>query len=70
MNSGEIAGAALDVLDVEPAMKDEPLITDIDNLLVTPHNAWGAIESRHRLIEQMRENIEGFLANSPRRQVN
>ena len=70
LNSGDIAGAALDVLDVEPAMTDEPLITDIDNLLVTPHNAWGAIESRHRLIEQMRENIEGFLANSLRRQVN
>ena len=70
LKAGDIAGAAVDVLDVEPATVDEPLITDIDNLLVTPHNAWGAIESRTRLIQQMRENIEGFLTDKPQRQVN
>ena len=70
LRSRQIAGAALDVLDTEPPIIDEPLITNIDNLLITPHNAWGAIESRNRLIEQMRENIEGFLAEKPKRKVN
>ena len=70
LTSGEIAGAALDVLDIEPPIADEPLINNIDNLLITPHNAWGAVESRHRLIEQMRENIKGFLSGKPQRQVN
>ena len=70
LTSGEIAGAALDVLDIEPPLADEPLINSIDNLLVTPHNAWGAVESRHRLIEQMRENIKGFLSEKPQRRVN
>lgn len=68
--SGQIAGAGIDVLDVEPAAEDEPLITDMNNLLVTPHNAWGAIESRTRLVTQMKENIEGFLAGNPPRVVN
>ncbi len=65
----QLAGAAVDVLDVEPAREDEPLINAHPNLLVTPHNAWGAIESRQRLVQQMRENIEGFLKGSPPRIV-
>ena len=69
LKSGEIAGAAVDVLDIEPPKNDESLITNFDNLLVTPHNAWGAVESRNRLIEQMKENIEAYLANQPKRQV-
>ncbi len=69
LKAGQIAGAALDVLDTEPATADEPLINDIDNLLVTPHNAWGAIESRNRLVMQMKENIEAFLIDQPTRQV-
>ena len=69
LKTGEIAGAAVDVLDIEPPKNDESLITNFDNLLVTPHNAWGAVESRNRLIEQMKENIEAYLANQPKRQV-
>ena len=70
LHSNSIAGAAIDVLDAEPAKQDEPLITQMNNLLVTPHNAWGAIESRTRLVSQMKENIEGFLAANPPRLVN
>lgn len=69
LRDGSLAGAAIDVLDVEPAAEGEPLITDLPNLLVTPHNAWGAIESRTRLVTQMRENIQGFLAGTPPRLV-
>lgn len=69
LDSGAIAGAALDVVPTEPPPASD-ILTNArrDNLLITPHSAWGAIESRRRLIDQTRENIEGFLAGSaPRR---
>ena len=71
LENGIIAGAAIDVLEVEPAINNEVLIkaTHLKNLLVTPHNAWGAIESRKRLVIQMRENIDAYLAGKPIRQV-
>jgi len=64
LEQGIIAGAAIDVLSAEPAEESEPLIqaNHLKNLLLTPHNAWGAIESRNRLVKQTRENIDAFLA--------
>lgn len=70
LTEGVIAGAAIDVLDREPPLVDEPLLASLSNLIVSPHNAWGAIESRTRLIMQTRENIEGFLKGDPVRVVN
>ncbi len=70
LDAGKIKGAAVDVLAREPATDDEPLLTGRRNLLVTPHIAWAAVESRQRLVQQMRENVAGFLAGSPPRQVN
>ena len=65
-----IAGAAIDVLAEEPPTADEPLLqVSYPNLLITPHNAWGAIESRQRLVVQMSENIDHFLKGNPIRQV-
>ncbi len=69
LQAGTIAGAAIDVLEQEPPGPDNPLLKDIPNLIVTPHNAWGAIESRTRLIQQTKENIEGFLKGTPVRLV-
>lgn len=70
LQAGNIAGAAIDVLEQEPPSLEDPLLKDIPNLIVTPHNAWGAIESRTRLVQQSRENIEGFLMEKPVRLVN
>jgi len=69
LKEGVIEGAAIDVLDREPPPADEPLLESLSNLIVSPHNAWGAIESRTRLIMQTRENIEGFLKGEPVRVV-
>ena len=71
LEAGHIAGAALDVLAIEPPTLQESLLqVPRPNLLITPHNAWGALESRQRLIQQMAGNIRGFCTNAPVRQVN
>ena len=54
----DIRGAGIDVLNTEPPSTDEVLLAeDLPNLIVTPHNAWAARESRERLLLQMVENI-------------
>ena len=67
---GVIAGAAVDVLSVEPPSDGNLLIDSyIPNLIVTPHVAWIARESRQRLVNQVAENVKGFLEGEPRNQV-
>lgn len=66
----EIAGAALDVLSVEPPPPDHPLLApDIPNLLITPHTAWISSESRQRLMDELIANIRAFLSGASRNLV-
>lgn len=66
LRSNAIAGAALDVLSVEPPPADHPLLApDIPNLFLTPHTAWMPDESRVRLIDGVAANIQAFIAGSP-----
>lgn len=68
-----IAAAALDVISMEPPSADHSIIVaakELDNLIVTPHTAWSARESRERLLVEVRENIETFLRGLPRNLVN
>ncbi|WP_415884280.1 D-2-hydroxyacid dehydrogenase [Neptuniibacter sp. QD34_54] len=61
LKSAEIAGAATDVLTVEPPKDGNPLLDpSIPNLLVTPHIAWGTLEARTRIIQQTADNIQAF----------
>lgn len=70
LRSGKLAGAAIDVLSTEPPTESELLLQEnLPNLIVTPHNAWAALESRNRLIQQMRENILGYLEGKLQRLV-
>lgn len=58
----EIAGAALDVLSKEPMDPANPLlkIKDSKKLLITPHIAWAAKETRFRVVDEVVKNIERF----------
>lgn len=65
-----IAGAATDVLTVEPPKHGNPLLDEsIPNLLITPHSAWGSVDARQRIVQQMVENTQDFLQGQPIRQV-
>jgi len=64
LNSGRIAGAALDVLSTEPPCEDNPLLT-ARNCLVTPHVAWASRAARERLLASSVANLGGFLAGAP-----
>lgn len=67
LEDGVITGAGVDVLTEEPPKNGNPLLNpEIPNLIVTPHSAWVAKESRQRLISQVAENIKAFLAGEPR----
>lgn len=69
LNSGKIAGAALDVLMKEPADKNNPLLT-AKNCVITPHIAWAAKETRSRLLSMLDKNIECYLAGYAQNKVN
>lgn len=68
---GKIAGAATDVLTVEPPKQGNVLLADdIPNLIITPHSAWGSVDARQRIVQQMLENVQAFNQGQPIRQVN
>ena len=56
LTEGKIAGAALDVLEVEPTPKDNPLF-DLDNVIITPHMAGQSRETALRASEFACGNI-------------
>ncbi|MFD1437215.1 2-hydroxyacid dehydrogenase [Acinetobacter sp. ANC 4282] len=71
LRQGKIAGAATDVLTVEPPKNGNVLLADdIPNLIITPHSAWGSVDARQRIVQQMLDNVEAFKAGQPIRQVN
>jgi Lactate dehydrogenase and related dehydrogenases len=61
-----IAGAAIDVLDQEPPDSDHPLMKkNYKNLIITPHIAWAARESRQRALDRIADNVEAFQRGKP-----
>lgn len=69
LHTGKVAGAAVDVVSIEPICKNNPLL-EARNIIVTPHIAWAALESRQRLMDIAVENLQKFLAGTPVNVVN
>jgi glycerate dehydrogenase len=69
LNSGCLAGAAVDVLSVEPPPPDNPLLR-AKNCIVTPHLAWATRAARSRLMRIAVDNVRAFLNGRPQNVVN
>jgi glycerate dehydrogenase len=69
LNSGQIAGAGLDVLVEEPPPAGHPLF-QAKNCFITPHIAWATRSARARLLQTAVANVEAFLNGAPRNVVN
>lgn len=59
-----IAGAGLDVQEVEPLDDASPLYT-MDNVILTPHMGWRGLETRQRLVSIIQDNIRAFSNGQP-----
>lgn len=64
LDQGRLAGAALDVQEVEPPAPDSPLWNH-PKILLTPHIGWKPLEARQRLIGILADNIRGFFDGRP-----
>lgn len=67
----KIAGAAIDVYSKEPIEKNSPYneIAGLQNVLLTPHMAWGAYESRMRCMQEIIKNIDAYIAGEKRNRI-
>ncbi len=69
LNTGKVAGAAVDVVSAEPIRKDNPLLT-AKNCIITPHIAWAPAECRERIMDCSAQNLRSFLQGQPQNVVN
>ena len=69
LNSGKVAGAALDVVSSEPLQADNPLLS-AKHCVITPHIAWASRESRARLMNIAADNLKAFLDGRPQNVIN
>jgi phosphoglycerate dehydrogenase-like enzyme len=64
LNSGEVAGAGLDVTDPEPLPQGHPLWTT-PRVIISPHSAARSDKSRDRLFLLVRENLRRYVSGEP-----
>ena len=71
LETGEIAGAGLDVISAEPMLPDNPLlkVKDSTKLIITPHIAWATVEARRRCLYEVYENIVSYLRGEERNRI-
>ncbi len=71
LKKGLLAGFATDVLDKEPPPKNHPFFGKQirDKILITPHVAWAALESRQKLMDEIAKNIGAFLKGKKRNRI-
>jgi phosphoglycerate dehydrogenase-like enzyme len=68
LQNGRLAGAALDVFTVEPLPTTSKL-WELENVLLSPHNADMTVDFRHRSVRFFTENCARFIAGLPLRNI-
>ena len=68
---GRLGGVAIDVYSKEPFGEDHPIarIAGLDNVILTPHMAWGSYEARVRCCEEIALNIESYIKGERRNRI-
>ncbi len=68
---GKLGGVGVDVYSKEPFGEDHPMarIAGLDNVILTPHMAWGSYEARVRCCEEIVLNIESFINGERRNRI-
>jgi D-3-phosphoglycerate dehydrogenase len=64
LRDNKIAGAGLDVFDVEPLPLDHPL-RKMDNVVITPHLGYVSRQNYQHYFAGVAEDIRGFLDGKP-----
>ena len=68
---GSLYGFGCDVYSTEPFPEEHPYskLSECDNVILTPHMAWGGYETRVRLVDEVAKNIEAFYKGEERNRV-
>ncbi|MGK5553984.1 NAD(P)-dependent oxidoreductase [Actinomadura kijaniata] len=64
LESGRLAGAALDVFDTEPPAEDHPLRAH-ENVLLSPHVAGATGQAQLNIVTRVRDNITAVVEGRP-----
>ncbi len=69
--SGSLYGFGCDVYSAEPFPHNHPYarLSSCDNVILTPHMAWGGFETRERLVNEVASNIKAFADGQKRNRV-
>ena len=67
----KLGGVGIDVYSKEPFGEDHPMarIAGRDNVILTPHMAWGSYEARVRCCEEIALNIESYINGERRNRI-
>jgi glyoxylate/hydroxypyruvate reductase A len=68
LQSGRIKGAALDVFEIEPLPKDDPM-WDLPNVLISPHSASTVAAENSRIVNIFLDNLGRFRDGAPLRNL-
>ncbi|HEY2899593.1 MAG TPA: D-2-hydroxyacid dehydrogenase, partial [Polyangia bacterium] len=73
LSAGRLRGVGLDVLQTEPPPADHPLTNPqapwAARVAITPHIAWGTVEARQRIRDEVTKNLAAFVAGQHRNRV-
>lgn len=69
LNDDIILAACVDVVSVEPIIQNNPLLL-AKNIIITPHTAWAAVETRQRLLDIVFDNLSDYLSGNPQNIIN